>query len=359
MGNRQHKQSGSWKDNIAALFVIAVCAVVAFELIRDHRYQVDQAWAQAQVTQAQVDATSRAGWQASSAAKRIEDCTESWRVAFSYYWAPRALVLTNDSLIGYFLDGEDTQSLRPARCSATGVQREPRIERPLRDRIAAEQISNENDASAWSFALNQLGTEAIAGDLLAIELIVDPLDGAVWRRDWRGLEGGAAPTLKRLTENGLTPASAVAIPLLFEPAFPLRAGADPGPVHVLPVIDWLGDPNRIVDFLAKRVQGRGISEISLSDSMLTVQTVGSTPAFDGAPPAPFGERSFDEFGIANASFWYPREIAGFGCTQGATIPALRESLQAAWHGGRLASIWYSCSPAHGDGSSGQWTLQTK
>ena len=44
-----------------------------------------------------------------------------------------------------------------------------------------------------------------------------------------------------------------------------------------------------------------------------------TPAFDGKPPVPYGDKSFDEYGFADMDWWYPREIPGFGCPVGAPL----------------------------------------
>jgi hypothetical protein len=43
---------------------------------------------------------------------------------------------------------------------------------------------------------------------------------------------------------------------------------------------------------------------------------GANPGFDNSGPQPYGDKSFDAYGVADTSFWYPREIPGFSCQQG-------------------------------------------
>ena len=59
-----------------------------------------------------------------------------------------------------------------------------------------------------------------------------------------------------------------------------------------------------------------MSELRLEDDVIDVQIAWATPAFDGKPPAPYGDRAFDEYGVPDMGFWYPREIPGFGCPPG-------------------------------------------
>jgi hypothetical protein len=84
-----------------------------------------------------------------------------------------------------------------------------------------------------------------------------------------------------------------------------------------------------------------------------------TPAFDGDPPAPYGDKTFDEYGVADADWWYPRTEPGFGCATGLPLAGLRAAFaeaQARLASQSLARAWYSCSPAYSDGRKGVFHL---
>ena len=99
----------------------------------------------------------------------------------------------------------------------------------------------------------------------------------------------------------------------------------------------------------------------LDESELDVSIEWPTPAFDGDPPAPYGDKTFDDYGVAGMDYWYPREIPGFGCPTGASLDHVRTAYaqaRAKVSGQALIRAWYSCSPAYSDGRNGVWNLVT-
>jgi hypothetical protein len=91
-----------------------------------------------------------------------------------------------------------------------------------------------------------------------------------------------------------------------------------------------------------------------------VQIEWPTPAFDGDPPAPYGDKSFDEYGVAGSDWWYPRTEPGFGCREGQDLSAVRaayEQAAARLAGHTPAFAWFSCSPAYSNGKRGAWHLR--
>ena len=47
---------------------------------------------------------------------------------------------------------------------------------------------------------------------------------------------------------------------------------------------------------------------------------------------PFGDRSFDEYGVADMDWWYPRDDPGFGCRTGQPLAVVRAAFDAALAG---------------------------
>jgi hypothetical protein len=62
--------------------------------------------------------------------------------------------------------------------------------------------------------------------------------------------------------------------------------------------------------------GARVAEITLTDDEIALRVESPTPAVDGRPPLPYGDETFDEYGIAQTDWWYPREDPGLGYRQG-------------------------------------------
>jgi hypothetical protein len=59
------------------------------------------------------------------------------------------------------------------------------------------------------------------------------------------------------------------------------------------------------------------------------------------------------------SWWYPREIPGFGCPAGTPLEAVRRAFvdaRARFGSQPLSRAWFSCSTAYSNGRDGVWHL---
>lgn len=279
-------------------------------------------------------------------------CREGWRENLGLYQEPVALAWTRQGVDGYFFDGADGNSLRQVRCDAVGVSRGPRVAHPLHALLPAEApIATDDADESWRLALGATSRTFAEGEL-AFELLRHPLTGQVLSRQWRAAPEGAVARL--------LPTDAPVFPLLpaapgFQPASPL-----PG-LAPLRRRDWTVEADAAFDLLARELPRNAlVSEITLTPDEIEVQITHPTAAFDGKPPAPFGEREFDEYGVADSSWWYPREIPGFGCAIGRPLDVVRADFvqRRAQRGPQLLRAWYSCSPAYSNKHDGAWHMVT-
>ena len=282
-------------------------------------------------------------------------CRDAWSAELQMSQPPVALAWTRTTLDAYFLEGIDSSSWRRLSCSATGVLRGPRVARPLLESLPAEAAPGADSAAEdpWQFALHALSRTPLGAGELAIELLPDPRTGKVISRRWRGVEGGAKPYLD--------PAGAPPFPaLIADPGFVYAPGAAPPPLSVLPRHRWANQADAAFALIEKALpSGAGIAELTLSDDQIELSIEWPIPAFDGKPPAPYGDQEFDEYGVADRDWWYPRTDPGFGCGKGRPLADLRAeyaTARARLGTSALSQAWYSCSPAYSDGHHGAWHL---
>ena len=123
---------------------------------------------------------------------------------------------------------------------------------------------------------------------------------------------------------------------------------------------WIAQEGEAFALVAKELpKGARIAELTLAEDEIDVQIEWKTPAFDGKPPAPYGDKTFDEYGIASLDWWYPRESPGFGCPVGVPLADVITSFgvaKAQRGGSPIERAWYSCSPAYSNGRTGTWHL---
>lgn len=280
-------------------------------------------------------------------------CAELWRqLNPSIYQTPMALAWRRDSLDAYVFAGTDTTSVRHVRCDASGVQLGERYERPLLDRTPAEAVSDDQvRRPPWPNLPGDPRAETLSTDSHwhpswhAVEAMHDPRTGDVLTRLWFGTE------LQSRTSATAGPD----FPLLMQPSI---TSAVPALIKRV-ATRWNEQPTRAFALLARELPaGAKIVELTLKAEEIEVQIEGPIPGFDQDPPAPFGDKSFDGYGIAEASFWYPREIAGFGCVRGEPLSVIVERFRQAGgkDGANYHHAWYSCSSAYGDGRTGTWRL---
>lgn len=349
-------RSGGSGLGTALLLLLSLGAFAVF--VYHEREQGARAWRAEQAEQRARVAARRAALSTGSFGKVLELCREGWREGLGLYHEPVALAWTPYGLDGYFLEGSDHDSLRQVRCDAQGVSRGPRVRHPLQQRLPAEAPSETEAAAdeAWHLALAEWSPRPFAPADLAVELLAHPLGGAVLQRRWRAGADGVRATVE--------PPDAPSFPLLVAlPQFhPAQSAALPA-LQALSRHHWLVETDAALALIGGALPPAArISEITLTDDRIELDIHSPTPAFEGKPVAPYGEKKFDEYGIAESDWWYPREIPGFGCPVGQPLPEVSAALAEAKSrlaGGALAQAWYSCSSAYGDGRRGTWHLQTR
>lgn len=349
-------RSGGSGLGTALLLLLILGAFAAF--VYREREQGASAWRAEQAEQRARVAARRAALSSGRFATVLELCRQGWRDELGLHHEPAALAWTPHGLDGYFLEGSDRDSLRQVRCAAQGVSRGPRVRHPLQQKLPAEAPTDTEAAAdeAWHLALAEWSARPFDPADLAVELLAHPLGGAALRRRWRNGPDGALATVE--------PADAPPFPLLVAlPRFhPAKSAALPT-LQALSRHHWLVETDAALAVVERSLPpGARVSEITLTDDRIELDIHSPTPAFEGKPVAPYGEKKFDEYGIAESDWWYPREIPGFGCPVGQPLAEVRTALAAARSrlaGGALAQAWYSCSSAYGDGRRGTWHLQTR
>jgi hypothetical protein len=284
-------------------------------------------------------------------------CRERWQVNNGQYFEPFGLAWTRTGMDGYFIAGDSMDTLRRFSCNAEGTARGPRFARPWMARQPAESSSDANEAvpQNWRSTMLSLEAKTLTQGLNAMEFLVDPQDNAIMLRRWDGVEAGAIATPDYMMTGGIV------FPLLIAaPPFSFAPGSAPAPLTELTRYHWLSQTNDAFALLAKSLPDTaGIVELTIENDEIAVSIQGTIKNFDNKPPAPYGDMDFDEYGIAGATFWYPREIPGFGCQTGRTVDQVSADFASARQrqaGPKLAEAWYSCSPAFTSSDHGAWHL---
>lgn len=336
---------------VPALVVVAVGVGFAAYAIRRERAESER---QQQALDAQV-ASRAAVFARRQLGEMLALCRRGWEGELGFGYEPVALAWTREGVDAYFFQGSDTGSLRRVRCEARGVSRGPRVAHPLDEPLPAEAPSkaDEPDQAEWLHAVGRASARSFGSGDLAFELLRHPVTGAVVSRAWR-----AGPERAEAT---LDPADGPAFAFLpASPAFQPAPGAAAKAVRLLPRKRWLAQVEAAFALLEQSIpKGAGIAELTLEDDQIEVTIAWPTPAFDGAPPAPFGDKTFDEYGVADTDWWYPRTEPGFGCATGLPLAGVRAAFaeaQARPAARALARAWYSCSPAYSDGRKGVFHL---
>jgi hypothetical protein len=300
--------------------------------------------------------TSRANvLEAGDLGEMLSLCREGWEAQLNLHHDPVAIAWTRRGVDAYFFDGTDSGSLRQVRCDVGGVSRGPRVRHPLAAQLPAEAASEREDRAQgeWPAAIARFSALHFEPEDLAFELVLHPATGQPLSRRWRSGPERVSAVLE--------PADAP--PFAFLPVSP---GFSPFPASLAPALvplprfRWLNDAAPAFALLSEELpKGALVSELTLEDDKIDVQVDWPTPAFEGKPPAPYGDMSFDEYRVAGSSWWYPREIAGFGCPKGSALEVVRRAFfeaRARFGSQPLSRAWYSCSPAYSNGRDGVWHL---
>ncbi len=345
-----------WLTRLAALLigfalVATVLGPIGMRMLADRQRDAVAATEFHEQQRARMNSLREAG-----AASWLTYCQSQWSKQFDLTAQPQAVGwLRTQGVWGYYYEGADRRSLRLYSCSANGVAKGPRVSHPLVHALPLEREEEapQEDYFGWMDALDALPDAAHSegrGEV-AIELLRHPVDGSVLRRTWSigGAEHG--PTAGPRVHSEGEPFA-----LLLE-RVPLQVATElrPPPLESLQSRRWTEVPLEAIDIVAAHaLPGSKIVEVKIEPDRIHAQIGGQIPAFDGHPPAPFGALDFDEYGIADRTWWYPYRESGFGCAEGLTPDELRRSLSE--FSGRAGAnmLWYSCSPAYSDTVTGQW-----
>jgi hypothetical protein len=339
------------KAGLPGLAVVGLLSVTVAVLV--HRDRVEgERWRRAEQAKAAARAAVFARGQRG---EMLELCREGWTGELNINYEPVGLAWTRRGVDAYFVQGVDESSLRQVRCDARGVSRGSRVAHPLHDLLPLEAPAEAEAkvAGEWPRAHAAASRSFGDGDV-ALELLRHPVTGLVLARQWRSGEEGATATLD--------PPDAP--PFAFLPASPgFRAAPGWAPAALRPLARhrWAAEEDAAFALLERELpKGAKIAELTLDDDTVDVTIDWPTPAFDGAPPAPYGDKTFDEYGVADMGWWYPRTTPAFGCARGEPLARVRAAFrEARARAGeqRLARAWYSCSPAYSDGHRAVWHLQ--
>jgi hypothetical protein len=278
-------------------------------------------------------------------AQVLQRCSALWdQLNPRVYQRPIALAWQRNGLDAFVLRGDNVYTVRHVRCDAQGVRWGARFSRPLYAPLPAESAVRPGDTDAL-----QIPNIELREPLIAVELLKDPETGQTFQRTWSGPELHAQ----------MQPENAWAFPLLMQPA--LASNTALTPLGELPAQYWNENPRRAFELLAHELPADAkIVELNLLEDKIDVSILGPIPGFDKRGPQPYGDKSFDEYGVAENSYWYPREIPGFACRQGLSLEEViaRFKAEGGVDGPIYFRAWFSCSPAYSDGKNGRWSLSS-
>ena len=351
---RRHKPRRNPWLNLLALIPVGLIALFMFFENREESARYEE-HTREQARQAAAEAQWLAQADFGQAWSR---CAEQLSSALSIYQQPEAIAWHRGGITAYFQQGIDQSSWRQARCAADGVSAGPRVRLPFAVPLLVEQPAEPDvdvaEDDSWALAVAGLGAIRLEGDLLGVELLRLP-DGGVLRRDWRGLEGAAQAQLRLVGPGGDADAP---FPRLYADS-PFSMAPVPAALETLRGRNFAAEPLAALDLIAPTLPpGSLISEISVRPEGIEVTVTGGEFRFDsGDPAAPYAEMDFDEYGVAERSWWYPRQSPGFGCEQGRSLDQVRQMLGERSLRANPTLAWYSCSPAYSDKRSGVWHLR--
>lgn len=266
-----------------------------------------------------------------SPASALKQCRQSWEKALSWsvYYLPIAVAWSHQGLDGYYLQGVDVTSMRHFQCSANGsVLRGKRFVRPGMLDVPAEIPYAESlDPMA-----QKLDEQSLTSDLVALELYFAPDQNMIVRR-WQGAEQ---------LEASLSPADALLPLLLQSPPAPIKADTN---LQALVAHNWLLEPAAALEVLAAQLpENAKVMKVRLNDVAIEVTIEGPIPAFENKPPAPSGDLEYDEYGVAERSWWYPREVFPSECGRGETLASVISSFNAQYDAQKNYSwLIYNCA----------------
>ena len=340
---------GRWLlRQLASLIPVGIVAGFGYFMWRTDQAQVQQRLAEQKAeesTRAAVFARGKLG-------EVLDVCQKGWvNIGFSYQ-EPVALAWTRHGMTAFFYQGTDQNSLRVVRCNASGTSRGPRVSHPLHEQLPAEAPPKDEQQDAhseWLRVVSEASTRSLDAQETAFELLQHPVTGQVVSRRWlAGAEGATAR---------VEPPDAPPFALLVEAREVQPVGAKIPGLEALKRHTWTKETEAAFAFLSKAIpKGARVSELRFEPDEIELRIQHPTPRGEGERPAPYGDKSFDEYGVADSSWWYPRDEASFGCVAGVPLETVHLQFLNAYRGERLEWAWFSCSTAYSNGRNGVWHL---
>lgn len=264
-------------------------------------------------------------------------CREQWndQLSWSNFYQPQAFAWSRQGVDGYYLQGTDPNSLRHFRCEPDGtVRRGLRYVRPGMAQLPAERGTESVDASQW--LERELLQLPVTDDLVALEMILLP-DQTIATRAWRGAEQLQAT---------ITP-ERVEFPRLLQPPGPNVPVQALTPLQTPAAHNWLREPAAAFELLKASLPADAkILKLELKQQEIEITIAGPIPAFDNDPPAASGDMEYDEYGIADRSWWYPREVFPGECGTGEVLEVVAHGLTSQWQAD-VEYLWLSFDCKHG------------
>jgi hypothetical protein len=316
-------------------------------------WRTDQERVQQRLAEQEAEESARAAvFDRGQLGEMLDVCRKGWvDVGFSYQ-EPVALAWTRRGMTAFFYQGVDQNSLRLVRCDASGTSHGPRVSHPLHEQLPAEAPprDEEQDArSEWLRVVAEASKRSLDARESAFELLQHPVTGRVVSRRWLAGAEGATATVE--------PADAPAFALLVEDGQVQPVGAKLPALEPLKRHTWTSETEAAFALLAKAIpKGARVAELRFEPHEIELRIQHPTPRGESEAPAPYGDKSFDEYGVADSDWWYPRDEASFGCAAGAPLDTIHLQFLNAYKGERLEWAWYSCSKAYSNGRDGVWHL---
>ncbi len=321
------------------LFVVLLAAAGGFAFWLD--YVKDEEPAEPEVAKPGFNLTQM------TMAQAMTQCRALW-VANRYDQAPLAIAWHKGGLDFYVLDGVDAKSMRHYSCDGNQVTKGARYERVMGRHVPAptgEPRSTLGDRNLFAY----------------YSTLPDP--------GLRALEATEHPVTRALIERHWTDAGSVKFDWREPKDFPILFRQPPADVAIaqylaLPQLttatNWLKQPDRVFALLEKQLPPNArIAELDFDDKSIKVQINGPIKNFDNKPPADLGDATFDEYGVRDFDWWYPREQMGTSCMPGHSVKEVAAMFAASPNATRpdMHSASFSCRGTGKLTGQGNWTLR--
>jgi len=325
-------------------FALIGCAGLAlFAAVQFHEHQRAEQNAAYSAALAVKKAAASAYFAALSPAQALQHCRESWEAQgpWSLYYPPVALAWSRAGIDAYYLQGVDARSMRHFRCQADGsVQRGNRYARPDRAQPQAEAAEPQAQAEVMQSDAADVDRDPIAAalarlsndsQLLGVELY-RAMDQQLLQRKWQGAE--------RVQASSVPPDRD--FPQLAQ--LPFATESERPNLAALPRTTSLQQPfSALAALRTTLLPGVKILRLKLGPGRLDVTIEGPIADKESGSPAPAGDMSYDEYGIADRTWWYPRRLDAQDCQHGQSLDAIEAELRQRFDPARrYLSLHFDC-----------------